>query len=88
MSLLKKEDEIVCFEETGSFYKKNKLVQSFLLVKRKLLAINLFVRCLFDYEISIKANGLSVVTCWELCDSVMSAQIGQTLRMVSCGERA
>lgn len=79
---LPQKEEIVRFEETGSFYKKNKLTQSFLLIKKKLLAINLFARCLLDYNVSIKANEISIISCWELCNSTMDARIGRTLRMV------
>jgi len=74
--------EIVRFEETGSFYKKNKLVQQYLLLKKKLLAINLFVRCIIHYEESIKGNELNIIGCWELCNSLSDAQVGRTLRMV------
>ncbi|MCJ7635253.1 hypothetical protein MUP77_23045 [Candidatus Bathyarchaeota archaeon] len=70
------------FEETGSFYKKNKLKQVFLLIKKKLLAVNLFVQCLFDYNISIKGNELDVISCWELCDSFSDVKVGRTLKII------
>ena len=76
------EREIVRFEKIGSFYQKNKLIQTCLIVKKKLLAINLFVQCVLHYKTSIKANELSVIGCWELCDSIMDARVGRTLRMV------
>ena len=74
--------EEIRFEETGSFYKQNKLQQSLLLLKKNLLTINLFVLCLFDYNTSIKGNELDVISCWELCQSLSDAKVGRTLKII------
>jgi hypothetical protein len=75
-------DEIVRFEETGSFYQKSKATQQLLLLKKKLLAINMFARCLIHYRESIKGNELDIIGCWQLCNSFSDAQVGRTLRMI------
>ena len=41
-----------------------------------------FIKCLIDYDVSIKGNEFTIHQAWDLCFSIQEARMGKTYRMV------
>jgi hypothetical protein len=70
------------FEKQGSYWGYPLWKKIYLNIVYWLNGFFMFIKCLLNYDESIKGNEFSIHQAWDLCFSIQEARMGKTYRMV------
>ena len=70
------------FEKYGSYWTYPMWKRMYLNILYWFKGFYLFIKCLLDYDTSIKGNEFTILDTWSLCFSIQEARMGKGYRWV------